>query len=326
MSPNSNHASLPGGTRRLGALMLALSVLLAGVLYYALYRQHAMPSFLTWMPLLKSSATPFMANGLFGQSVPSLAHAFASVLLMHALLPSASEDRQRMRIAMIGALLGFEFLWGTVDGWDLLAILLGSLLAELIAWRFNLVVHTHSQVNRWALTGLVTVSALMAAGSGPYEYRECARYDTAGQCEEYKKPGTPIYTSYQRLRESVQFEAARAPDRLGRMYLYQDFVFLNERNEGIHVIDNHDPEAPINVGFIRIPGNTELAIRGNYLYADSYVDLITLDLNDPANVQLINRQEDVFPYDPFQNIPYNISLRGSDTDPVRGVIVGYVLK
>ena len=57
------------------------------------------------------------------------------------------------------------------------------------------------------------------------------------------------------------------------------------------------------------------------------MDLVTLDLNDPANVTEIARQQDIFPYDAFQNIPYNVGFRSSDiNDPTRGVVVGYRLQ
>jgi len=169
------------------------------------------------------------------------------------------------------------------------------------------------------------LSGLLAAGS--YEggfYEECAQYD-GNICVEFKRPAVPIYMSYQRLRESVQVEAARPPDRLGRVYLYQNYVFLNEQNEGIHIIDNTDPTLPVNLGFIRIPGNTDIAMRDNYLFADSYVDLVTLDMNNPANIQVVNRQENLFPYDAFQNIPNNVSFSRSDINGALGVVVSYQL-
>ncbi len=69
------------------------------------------------------------------------------------------------------------------------------------------------------------------------------------------------------MRGSFALEAARPPDQSGRLYLYQDLIFLNERNQGLHIIDNRIPTAPVNVGFLRIPGNTEVAIRDNFLSA-----------------------------------------------------------
>src|SRR5690606_17499553 len=69
---------------------------------------------------------------------------------------------------------------------------------------------------------------------------------------------------------------------------------INEPSEGIHVIDNRNPKAPKPVKFINIPGNHELAINGSTLFADSYMDLLSFEISDLNNIQLIGRKEDLF--------------------------------
>lgn len=314
---------------RTAALLLSLAVLVVGLLYYGLYRQHALPMLLAGLPAVLPSGQPLIARGLLGQSIPSLTHALSMMLMLHALLPTQSASRMGWRILILATLLAGEWLLGTPDMADVAAILLGVVLAELLAWRLGLIRHAQPRMNRLALAALVSFSGLLAAGTSPfngfYSYTDCARYDDEGYCLEYKKPAEPVYLTYRQLRDAFALQSARPLDQLGRIYLYGDFIFLNERNQGLHIIDNRNPQLPVNAGFLRIPGNTEVAIRDNYLYADSYVDLITLDLNDPSNIQLVSRQEDIFPYDAFQNIPYNISFRYYDTDASQGVVVGYRL-
>jgi hypothetical protein len=70
----------------------------------------------------------------------------------------------------------------------------------------------------------------------------------------------------------------------GKLYLYGKYIFLNEIDKGIHIIDNSDPKSPRNISFINIPGNVDLAVKNGYLYADSYADLVVLDISDPTNV------------------------------------------
>jgi hypothetical protein len=48
-------------------------------------------------------------------------------------------------------------------------------------------------------------------------------------------------------------------------------------------------------------------------------------MNDAANIQVVDRQENLFPYDAFQNIPYNVSLRQYDINAELGVVVSYQL-
>ena len=48
------------------------------------------------------------------------------------------------------------------------------------------------------------------------------------------------------------------------------------------------------MSFLRIPGNVDLAVRGNLLYADNGPDLVTLDISDPAHTQPAGRVRDAF--------------------------------
>lgn len=177
-----------------------------------------------------------------------------------------------------------------------------------------------------AATSVVLFSSVLLAGCPGSDFvNECASFNENGSCEEYKRAAVPVYMSLDKLRNSVVTELPRAPDNIGRLYLYGDFVFLNEKNEGIHIIDNSDQTAPVNLAFIRIPGNTEIAVRDNYLYADSYIDLITLDIRDPQNMAVVSREQSIFPYDATQNIPQNITFTGSTVDRSQGVVVSYRL-
>ena len=55
-------------------------------------------------------------------------------------------------------------------------------------------------------------------------------------------------------------------------------------DKGIHILDNTTPANPKNVAFIDIPGNMDLAVKGDILYADLYTDLVTLDISNPLKV------------------------------------------
>ncbi len=89
---------------------------------------------------------------------------------------------------------------------------------------------------------------------------------------------------------------------LGKIYYKDQYLYLNEPGEGIHVIDNRNPSSPIQKAFITIPGNYSLAAKGNTLYANSYMDLVSFDISDPQNVTELNRLNDVFMnYSPYSS-------------------------
>lgn len=104
----------------------------------------------------------------------------------------------------------------------------------------------------------------------------------------------PIYTTTQEIRESLDFLPAQEITNPGRIYFKDNYLYINESGKGIHVIDNRNPSSPIKLGFINIPGNFDLAAKGNYLYADSYVDLVVLDISNPTSITEVNRLNEVF--------------------------------
>jgi hypothetical protein len=110
---------------------------------------------------------------------------------------------------------------------------------------------------------------------------------------------TPVYASLKALRAAVQSEAPRPIGTVGKIYLYGHYIFLNEQNKGVHIIDNSNPAAPNKFAFINIPGNLDIAVKGNVLYADSYLDLVALDISDPHAVKESKRLQAIFPHRNF---------------------------
>jgi len=69
----------------------------------------------------------------------------------------------------------------------------------------------------------------------------------------------------------------------------------------------------------------DVEIRGNRLYADSFIDLVTLDISNPNAVTEVSRVESVFPYDAEQALPYNVRLQNGSVNRRRGVVISYKL-
>lgn len=104
----------------------------------------------------------------------------------------------------------------------------------------------------------------------------------------------PVLVTKAEIRAGIQVEAAQELHRPGKMYFKDNLIFINEIKEGVHIIDNTNPSNPRDIGFIKIPGNIDMAVYGNVLYADSYMDLVSLDISNPRQPQVLNRVEDVF--------------------------------
>jgi len=77
----------------------------------------------------------------------------------------------------------------------------------------------------------------------------------------------------------------------GKIYAYKNYIFVNDVNQGFHVIDNSDPASPQNMKFIRLEGNYDISIKDDRLFADSYGDLVVLDISDINDIKTITRME-----------------------------------
>lgn len=105
---------------------------------------------------------------------------------------------------------------------------------------------------------------------------------------------TPVYKSDTEMRQTPQYQTARTLKNPGKIYFYKQFMLINEEKEGIHVIDNSNVQAPQNVGFITIAGNVDLAVKGDILYADSYMDLLAIDISNVFQPKMVKSTQDVF--------------------------------
>jgi len=106
----------------------------------------------------------------------------------------------------------------------------------------------------------------------------------------------PVYNTLTQVRANMKSNPAQALKNPGKIYMYGNYIFLNESNEGIHIIDNTQPSAPKNIAFIKIPGNIDLAVKGNILFADSYSDLVAFDISNPLTVVAKKFVNNAFPY------------------------------
>ena len=92
---------------------------------------------------------------------------------------------------------------------------------------------------------------------------------------------------------SVDILPPQPIDESGKIYTYQDMIFINDKYEGIHVIDNSNPVSPQKIAYISLAGTVDISIKDDVLYADSIRDLVLFDISDISNIQEISRMQDV---------------------------------
>jgi hypothetical protein len=139
---------------------------------------------------------------------------------------------------------------------------------------------------------------------------------------EYKG-NEPVYFPYEELRTAVGTEQNPELKNPGKIYFKDNYIFIVEELKGIHVFDNTDPSSPVNKVFIKLPGVVDMSISGNIMFADSYVDIVVLDLQDIDNIHQVSRVLDVFTYTvPPTGNKYPMAY----VDQTKGVVTGWNLK
>ncbi len=128
----------------------------------------------------------------------------------------------------------------------------------------------------------------------------------------------PIYAEPQSLK--LGLESARNISLAGKIYSYGNLLLVNEVGSGIHVYDNVDPKNPVNKYFVSIPGNNDMAMKAGVLYADSYNDLLTLEVSKDT-VILLKRLEDVMGL--LAGAPSFSGVYFECVDESKGVVVGW---
>jgi hypothetical protein len=106
---------------------------------------------------------------------------------------------------------------------------------------------------------------------------------------------TPVYKEKTEVYANIKSNAPAAVKAPGKIFLYGNYIFLNEVDKGVHIIDNSNPGSPVVKAFINIPGNLDIAVKGNTLYADLYSDLVVVDITNPLQAKFVKYIPDIFP-------------------------------
>ncbi len=133
----------------------------------------------------------------------------------------------------------------------------------------------------------------------------------------------PVYMSYNDLRAAVRTEQGVALKNPGKIYYKDNYIFIVEELKGIHLFDNTDPASPVKKCFINVPGVVDISVSGYIMYADSYVDLVMLDVENVDNIREVGRVKDVLPY---TIPPTGNSYPVANVDQSKGVVTDWELK
>ena len=301
-----------------------MSALIAGAGFYFFARGN--------LGLVHMGVSTFQDKTIFWNNAPSFLHAFAFCCL------SVAAGLNRRSSTMFWILFGSAWevtqalfpALGTFDSSDIVASALGALSACAVShwWSIDFPGRDF-KLARGAIYGLALLTCMATSPEKKYPTsapvkRASASDKPISEAEYFDHE--PDYMTYDDLRKAFAVEAPRPIAKAGKITVLGTKLFVNEPNIGIHVFDNSDASAPKAIHFLSLPGNIDIAAKDGVLYADSFVDLVAIDLegDDP---HIVKRIEDTFAWDPYQAIDdAAIRFEPALVDSKRGVIVGARLK
>jgi len=273
--------------------------------------------------------------GIIPASITGKLSDFAFLFFVPIVVAFVFRVRSRGPLVAIYVSIGFLFAAINLSGWfsQLVEHIFGLAMIPMHLWpdATDLLaltimplsiwfVHRRRATSRIEPAGLLrcviaVVCLIACAGTSPHSYRINPTHE-------------PVYMSWDEFRSSVKVLPARKIMKRGKIYVKDSYLYVNEPNKGIHVVDNSDPNKPVQKCFISIPGNIDLAIKGSFLYADSYVDMLVFALTiNPEDIVMIRRIKDVFKYNPRQNMPFGGGaeqrFRPGPINKDEGVVVGW---
>lgn len=104
----------------------------------------------------------------------------------------------------------------------------------------------------------------------------------------------PIYMTRTQLEGSIKISEPRSMIKAGKIYVFQDYIFITDENKGFHIYNNGNPTAPVLVAFLEVPGATDMAIKDNIIYINQAVDLVAVSI-ESIQVTVHKRIPNTFP-------------------------------
>lgn|SRR5690606_13431018 len=107
----------------------------------------------------------------------------------------------------------------------------------------------------------------------------------------------------------------------GKIYVKGSTLYQVENGQGIHVINISDPAHPEKMAFIEVNGAQEISIQDNFLYTNSFNDLLILSINNLQDVQVANRVANTFTLQESNRPPEPGYFECPD--PNKGTVIGW---
>ncbi len=147
-------------------------------------------------------------------------------------------------------------------------------------------------------------------------FTACNNKDENLNVEGYK----PIYLNKEDLK-NISNSAPVSIENTGKIYYHNQRFYQIEKNKGIHVFDVTDKNNPTYLTFIKMISVDDISIKGNYMYANNFNNLVILDITNIENVKVVSTKDDMFTF--IKNDIPPAEGHFECIDPEKGDVIGW---
>ncbi len=87
-------------------------------------------------------------------------------------------------------------------------------------------------------------------------FQSCLKDNVSRKTTIYK----PVYKTKDEVRANIKSSTPVELTAPGKIFYKDGYIFLNELNKGVHIIDVRNTASPKNIAFVNIPGAADMAV------------------------------------------------------------------
>ena len=95
---------------------------------------------------------------------------------------------------------------------------------------------------------------------------------------------SPVMKATEDVRNSFKLLPPQELQNPGKIYTFQNSLFIVDRGIGFHIVDNSDPSSPIYTDFVQVDGCMDVAVRNNILYSNQGPDVISINISGEPGI------------------------------------------
>ncbi len=151
------------------------------------------------------------------------------------------------------------------------------------------------------------------------------------QCDNSLDIDAPLITALAPIYVQLEIgdlvsEDPRLYGTVGQTEYYGNYLLITEKETGIHIVDNSNLDAPVNIAFLNLPGISSFILKDGFLIASLANHIFTIEIIDTENSTITSIVDQASPngIGSYPNMDFDGKFECVDLS--KGIVSGWELK